>query len=91
MGTSAPFLLAPFRGLAGLLSPQVWYIEMAQAKRTQELPQLVKTKGHGEDVGILPIRRNIRKFNFTREDTLADKVVVHLNVLSPGVEDGVLC
>ena len=44
----------------------------------------------GEDVGVLPIRRNILKFDFTREDTLADKVVVHLNVLSSGVEDGVL-
>ena len=33
------------------------------------------------------IRQNIRKFNFTREDMLANKVIVHLNVLSPGVED----
>ena len=39
---------------------------------------------------VLPIRRNIHKFNFTREDTLADKVVVHLNVLSPGMEYRVL-
>ena len=30
------------------------------------------------------------KFEFTREDVLADKMVVHLNVLSLGVEDGVL-
>ena len=44
----------------------------------------------GEDVVVLPIRRNILKFDFTREDTLADKFVVHLNVLSSGVEDGVL-
>ena len=43
-----------------------------------------------EDVGVLPIRRNIRKFNFTGEDMLVDKVIVHLNVLSPGVEDRVL-
>ena len=26
------------------------------------------------------------KFDFTREDTFTDKVVMHLNVLSPGVE-----
>ena len=26
-----------------------------------------------------------------REDTLADKMIVHLNVLSPGMEDEVLC
>ena len=63
---------------------------MPQPKRTRELPQLVETKGFGEDVDVFPIRRNIRKFDFTREDTLADKMVVHLNVLSPGVEHGVL-
>ena len=63
---------------------------MPQTKRTRELPQLVETKGLGEDVGVLPICRNIRKFDFTREDTLVDKMVVHLNVLSPGVEEGVL-
>ena len=51
---------------------------------------LVETKGLGEDVGVLSIHRNIRKFNFTGEDKLADKVVVHLNVLISGVEDGVL-
>ena len=62
---------------------------MPQPKHTRELPQLVETKGLGEDVGVLPIRRNIRKFDFTREETLADKMVVHLNVLSPGVENGV--
>ena len=39
-------------------------------------------------VGILLIRQNILKFDFTEEDTLADKVVVHLSVLSPGMEDG---
>ena len=71
-------------------SPQVWYVEVSEAKSTRELPQLVESKGLGEDVGVLPIRRNILKFNFTREDTLADKVVVHLNVLSLGVEDGFL-
>mgnify|MGYP007130558494 CR=1 FL=1 len=54
------------------------------------MPQLVEAKGLGEDVDVLPIRRNIRKFNFTRKDTLADRVVVHLNVLSQGMEDGVL-
>ena len=70
--------------------PQVRHIEAPQTKRTRELPQLVQTKGLGENVGVLPIHPNILKFDFTREDTLADKVVVHLNVLSPGLEDGVL-
>ena len=54
------------------------------------MSQLVETKGLGEDVGDLLICQNIRKFDFTREDTLADKMVVHLNVLSPGVEAGIL-
>ena len=54
------------------------------------MPQLVETKGLGEDVGVLPIRRNILEFDFSRKNTLTEKVVVHLNVLSPGVEDGVL-
>ena len=30
------------------------------------------------------------KFDFTGEDTLANKAVLHINVLSPSVEDGVL-
>ena len=71
-------------------SPQVHHVEVPQPKRTRELLQLLSTKGLGEDVGVLPIRRNILKFDFTREDTLAEKVVVHLNVLGPSVEDGVL-
>ena len=50
----------------------------------------MKTKGLGEDFGILPIRRNILKFDITRKDTLTDKVEVHLNVLGPCVENGVL-
>ena len=33
---------------------------------------------------------HILKYDFTRENTLADKMVVHLDVLSPCVEDGVL-
>ena len=48
-------------------------------------------EGLGEDVGVFPSRRNILKFDFTGEDTLTDKMLVHLNVLSPGVEYGVLC
>ena len=63
---------------------------MPQYKRTRKLPQPFETKGLGEDVSVLPIRRNILKYEFTGEDTLAEKVVVHLNVLSPDVEDGVL-
>ena len=63
---------------------------MLQPKRTRELPQLVQTKGLGEDVGILPIHRDILEFDFNREDVLMEKMVVHLNVLGPCMEDGVL-
>ena len=63
---------------------------MLQPKRTRELLQLVETKGLGEDVDVLPICENILKFEFTGKDTLTGKVVVHLNVLIPCVEDGVL-
>ena len=38
----------------------------------------------------MPICQNIYEFEFTGKDTLADKVVVHLNVLGPCVEDEVL-
>ena len=54
------------------------------------MPQLVQTKGLGEDVGSQLTHRDILKFNFTRKDTLTNKMVVHLNVFSPGVENGVL-
>ena len=53
------------------------------------MPQLVQTKRLGEDVGSLPIRRNVLKFDFTGKDTLTDEMVVHLNVLGPCVENGV--
>ena len=91
---SIAVFLAPFL-LPSLVSrdsspPQVWHIEVTQPKHTRELPQLVQTKGLGEDVGSLPICRNMLKFDFTREDTLTDKMIVHLNVLSPGVEYAVL-
>ena len=62
---------------------------MTQPKRTRELPQLVQTKGLGEDVGSLPISQNVMKFNFTWKDTFTDEVIVHLNVLGPCVENGV--
>ena len=68
--------------------PQVRHIEVMQPKRTRELPQLVQTKRLGEDIDILPIRQNILKFDFTREDMLKGKMIVHLNVLS--LEYGVL-
>ena len=85
MVTSAPFLL-PFV----VLPPhQVRHVEVPQTKRTRELPQLVETEGLGENVGNLPIRLNINEFDITKEDTLVEKMVVHLNVLIPGVEDGV--
>ena len=54
------------------------------------MPQLVQTKGLDEDVGSLSIRRNILKFDFTRKNTLTDKMIVHLNVLGPCVENGVI-
>ena len=63
---------------------------MTQPERTREFPQLVQTKGLGEDVGNLSIRRNIQKFDFTRKDTLSDKMIVHLNVLGLCMENGVL-
>ena len=70
--------------------PEVRHVEVLQPKRTSELRQLVETKGLGEDVVVLAIHWNIRKLNFTTEDRLVEKVVKHLNVLSLGVEDGVL-
>ena len=54
------------------------------------MPQLVETKGLGEDVGSLSIRRNILKFDFTRKDTLTDEMIVHLNVLGLCEENRVL-
>ena len=54
------------------------------------MPQLVKTKGLGKEVGGLSIHRNIDYFDFTRKEMLVEKMVVHLNVLGPGVENGVL-
>ena len=87
--SSAPFLL-PCLVVRDCSPPQVWHVEVTQPEGTRELPQLVQTKGLGEDVGSLPIRGNVLKFDFTRKDTLTDKMVVHHNVLSPNVEDGVL-
>ena len=87
--SSAPFLL-PCLAVRDCSPPQVQHVEMTRPERTRELPQLVQTKGLGEDVGSLPIHRNILKFDFTRKDMLTDKMVVHLNVLGPCVENGVL-
>ena len=67
--------------------PQVQHVEVLQTKCTREFPQLVQAKGFGKDMGSLPIHRNINQFDFIRKDTLADKMLVHLNVLGPGVED----
>ena len=64
---------------------------MLQDKRARKLLSLVEAKGFGEDISSLPIRRNIDQFDFIGKDTLADKVVVHLNVLGSGMEDGFLC
>ena len=87
--SSAPFLF-PCSVSRDSSPPQVWRVEVTQPKRTRELPQLVQTKGLGEDAGSLPIRRNVLKFDFTRKDTFTNKMVVHLNVLSPCVENEVL-
>ena len=70
--------------------PQVRPVEVSQAKRTRELPQLGEPQRLDEDVGVFPIHWNVLKLDFTEEDTLAEKLVVHLNVLSLGVEDEVL-
>ena len=43
----------------------------------------------GKDIGSLTIHHNVDQFNFTVDNMLADQVIVHLNVLGPGVEDGV--
>ena len=60
------------------ISPaQVLHVEVTQPKRTRDLLQLVQTKGLGENVSILLIRWNIVKFDFTVEDRLTDKMVVH--------------
>ena len=46
-------------------------------------------QGFGEDIINLSIPQNIDEFHFTGKDALANEVIVHLNVLGPGVEDGV--
>ena len=52
--------------------------------------QLVQAKRFGEDIDDMPICWNIHKFDFTRENSLAEKVIMYVNVLHSGVEDGVL-
>ena len=49
-----------------------------------------KPRGLVKMLGSFPIRQNIYQFDFTGKDTLADKMVVHIDVLGPGVDDGVL-
>ena len=34
----------------------------------------------------MSIRRNVRQFDFTGKDPLTNKVIMHLDVLGPGVE-----
>jgi hypothetical protein len=82
----------PGRSASGLWlnsTPQVRHVEVAQPKRTRELPQLVEPKSLGENVGNLPIRRNMLQFHFTGENTLLDEMVMHLDVLRPCVKDRV--
>jgi hypothetical protein len=52
------------------------------------LPQLVETKGLGEDVSSLPIHRNMSQFDFTRKDTLMEEMIMHVDVLCPCMEAG---
>ena len=64
-GSSAPFLLLCLV-VRDCSPPQVRHVEVTQPERTRELPQLVQTKGLGENVSSLLIRRNILKFDFTK-------------------------
>ena len=52
---------------------------------------LVQAKRFDENIGSLPINRKIHKFALTREDSVADEMIVHLYVLSPGVKPRILC
>ena len=52
--------------------------------------QLVGSEGLGEDVGNLLINLNIPEFDFTPQDPLMHKVIMHLDVLCASMENGVL-
>ena len=79
-----------FHFFSSTIAPQLWHVEVLQAKVTRKMPQIVGTEGFGEDIGSLTICQKISKFHLTKNDSLSEKMVVHLNVLFPGVEDGVL-
>ena len=70
--------------------PQVWHVEMLYTKHLGKVIQLVRSERLGEDVGNLPIRLNILKFNFTAQNLLMHKVIVHFYVLCLSMEYGVL-
>ena len=52
--------------------------------------QLVSSECLGEDVGNLPLRSNIPKFDFTAKDPLTHEVIIHLYVLSASMKYGIL-
>ena len=59
---------------------------MLYTKNLGEMLQLVQSERLGEDVGDLPISSNISKFDFTAQDPLTHKVIMHLDVLSASME-----
>ena len=61
-----------------------------QSKHFRKLMQLVEVDRLGEDVGHLLISLNESPFNFTIEDTLAHKMIMHMYVLCASMEARVL-
>ena len=50
---------------------------MLNTKHVGEVLQLVQSERFGEDIGNLLIGVNIPKFNFTAQNSLTHKVIVH--------------
>ena len=63
---------------------------MLKPEHLRKMLQLVRSKRLGEEVRNLPIGSNILKFNFTAQDLLAHRVIMHLNVLCGSMEYRVL-
>ena len=53
------------------------------------LPKLVSSKCLREDVNHLNVRVDVLKVDIPNQDTFSDEMVVHLDVLSSSMEDGV--
>ena len=53
------------------------------------MPELVDAKGLQKDISNLNVRADMLKIDFTGLYTFADDVVVHLDMFSPCVKDGV--